>query len=78
MYLKLRKSGDLVEIMDEKALINPCQAFVAGRLHAGEEIQGVEQFRKSELTFPSGENMPACWINAEYKSLQTKLNKSVV
>jgi len=67
MYLKHRRSGDLVEILDEKALINPCQAYVAGRFHAGEEIQGVEQFLKSELAFPSGEDMPVCWMDAEYK-----------
>jgi len=68
MYLKHRISGDLVEIVDEKALINPCQAHVSGRFHAGEEIQGIEQFLKSELTFPSGESMPQCWVDAEYKT----------
>jgi len=68
MYLKHRISGDLVEIMDEKALINPCQSYVPGRFHAGEEVQAIEQFLKSELTFPSGENMPICWIDAEYKT----------
>ena len=67
MYLKHRISGDLVEIMDEKALINPCQPYVLGRFHAGEEVQTSEQFLKSELTFPSGENMPICWVDAEYK-----------
>ena len=70
MYLKDKLSGNLVEILDLKALFDPCNSVVSGRFHAGEEIQDSEKFAKSNLIFPSGEDIPVCWIDAEYKSTQ--------
>jgi hypothetical protein len=68
MYLKHKRSGNLVEILDIKAVADPCKPQVAGRYHAGEELQDPEYFSKSELIFPSGEVLPVCWTNPEYKS----------
>jgi hypothetical protein len=68
MYLKHKKSGNLVEILDMKAVIDPCQARVVGRYHAGEELQDPENFSKSDLVFPSGEALPVCWLDPNYKS----------
>lgn len=67
MYLKHKASGNLVEVLDMKALADPCQKMVAGRFHAGEELQDAETFAKSDLVFPSNERLPACWVDAGYK-----------
>ena len=67
MYLKDRKSGDLVEVLDMVAMIDPCMDHLEGRLHAGEELQEPATFAKSELEFPSGEGLPRCWLDAEYR-----------
>ena len=67
MYLKERSSGDLVEILDMTAVIDPCISQVSGRFHVGEELQEPQNFTKSELTFPSGEALPACWTDPHYK-----------
>ncbi|MFQ5469685.1 MAG: acetyltransferase [Gammaproteobacteria bacterium] len=67
MYLRERDSGDYVEVLDYKALVDPCQTSISGRFHAGEELQDAEEFDKSDLVFPSGENLPACWLDADYK-----------
>ena len=68
MYLKQKQSGDLVEILDIRALFDPCQSTVVGRFHAGEELQEPETFDKALLIFPSGEALPRCWIDPDYKS----------
>jgi len=67
MYLKHKESGNLVEILDVRGVADPCQALVAGRYHAGEELQDPENFSKTNLVFPSGETLPVCWLDADYK-----------
>ena len=63
MYLRDKSNGDLVEVLDLTAMVDPCR----DELHAGEELQDPATFRKSDLTFPSGEALPRCWIDAGYK-----------
>jgi hypothetical protein len=41
---------------------------VNGRFHAGEEMQDPAGFSKSELAFPSGEDLPRCWTDPAYRS----------
>jgi len=67
MFLKHRQSANLVEVLDLPALFDPTRDSVAGRLHAGEELQDPEAFRKAELAFPSGEALPRCWLDAHYR-----------
>ena len=67
MYLRHTPSGDLVEILDMTALIDPYRGEVQGRFHAGEELQDPAPFRKAELEFPSGEPLPRCWIDPHYR-----------
>ena len=67
MFLKDTRNGDLVEVLDIKSMIDPCQSQVAGRYHAGEEMQEPANFNKSDLVFPSGETLPRCWIDVNYK-----------
>ena len=67
MYLRHTASGDLVEILDLGALIDPCMGEVSGRFHAGEEMQDPAAFGKAELGFPSGEPLPRCWVDPDYR-----------
>ncbi len=67
MYMKHKQSGSLVEVLDVAALSDPCRAAVSGRFHAGEELQEPADFPKGELVFPSGEALPQCWRDADYK-----------
>jgi hypothetical protein len=68
MYLRDRNSGDLVEVLDIAAMVDPCAAQLEGRFHAGEELQEPATFSKDELEFPSGEALPRCWKDATYRT----------
>lgn len=67
MYLKHEPSGDLVEVVDIGALIDPFKSEVTGRFHVGEELQDPASFAKAELVFPSDETLPRCWVNPDYR-----------
>lgn len=73
MYLRDRKSGDLVEVLDTLAMIDPCQDELLGRFHAGEELQDPAGFSKDDLVFPSGETLPRCWLDASYRTSEQPL-----
>ena len=67
MFLKTRADGSLLEVISLKQLADPFAAQVYGRLHAGEELQEPEAFAKAELVFPSGEDLPRCWVDPAYQ-----------
>ncbi|ABA59503.1 hypothetical protein [Nitrosococcus oceani] len=67
MYLKHTTSSDLIEILNIKELIDPSRGSITGRSHVGEEMQEPASFQKRELIFPSGEMLPQCWIDPDYK-----------
>jgi len=67
MYLKDKSNGDLVEVLDINALIDPNCTDIKGRYHAGEEMPEPTQFNKATLQFPSGESLPKCWLDPHYK-----------
>lgn len=69
MYMKRKLDGHLVEILGVQDLINPIHTTVLGRLHYGEEMQEAETFAKADLSFPSGEDLPRCWVNVHYRDL---------
>lgn len=68
MYLKHLTSGDLVEVVDLAGLFDPFEKGVQGRIHAGEELQDAARFAKTELVFPSGEALPRCWVDPDYRA----------
>ncbi|MCC0176439.1 acetyltransferase [Waterburya agarophytonicola K14] len=72
MLLKIKKDDVLVEITEIIELINPSRAEVTAQIQAGEEEQPPEPFKKSDLVFPSGENLPQCWLDSNYKSKKSK------
>ncbi|MBZ0159940.1 acetyltransferase [Candidatus Methylomirabilis sp.] len=67
MFLKDKQAGHLVEILDLRALFDPLQPVVTGRIHAGEEMQDPTSFNKADLIFPSGECLPRYWVDVHYK-----------
>lgn len=67
MLLKDKQTDNLVEILDLEALINPSQSSVSGQVQAGQEEQNPASFEKETLKFPSGENLPICWMDADYQ-----------
>lgn len=68
MLLHNKETDSLVEINDLKALINPAEGAVVAQSQSGEEEQDPEPMQKQNLIFPSGENLPRCWVDASYKN----------
>jgi len=67
MFLRDKSSGDLVDVLDVTALMDPNQESVSVSRHAGEERGDPMDAPKSELVFPSGEALPVCWADAHYR-----------
>ncbi|HLO84738.1 MAG TPA: acetyltransferase [Nostocaceae cyanobacterium] len=67
MFLQLKDTGDLVKILDLQELIDPNSNLVHARDQEGQEEQDTESFRKDDLVFPSGEKLPRCWLDANYR-----------
>jgi hypothetical protein len=67
MFLQNKQTGTLVEIRDVEALFDPTQSAVTAQGQAGQEEQDPEPFEKTQLIFPSGEDLPRCWIDANYR-----------
>ena len=68
MLLKIKENDVLVEITEVTELINPSREKAMAQIQQGEEEQPPESFKKSDLVFPSGENLPQCWLDSDYKS----------
>lgn len=71
MLLQDKQSGALIEILDVSELINPVKQTVAGRIQSGQEEQDPENLDKANLSFPSGESLPRCWLDADYQLQDT-------
>lgn len=67
MFLKDKQTDDLIEILDIEALFSPTKTTISGQSQAGQEEQSPSEFEKTNLKFPSGEDLPRCWFDAEYQ-----------
>ncbi len=67
MLLKNKVNGTLVKILDTDELIDPSRSEVKGKVQEGQEEQDAEDFSKEQLIFPSNENLPRCWLEANYQ-----------
>lgn len=67
MLLQIKESGELVEIEEIQELIDPNNDVIHGREQQGEEEQPSESYKKENLVFPSGEDLPRCWLDADYR-----------
>jgi len=68
MFLMQKNSRNLVEVLSMQNLFDPFSLEVTAQSHSGEELQEPETFLKSELAFPSGEDLPRCWVDPNYRS----------
>jgi hypothetical protein len=66
MFLKSKRDGSLIEVLDPVKLYDPNLTEFSGRFHAGEELQEPENFSKLDVVFPSGEALPLCWLDRNY------------
>ena len=67
MFLQLKGSNDLVKILDIQELLDPNIDIVHGQDQEGQEEQEPDSFQKENLVFPSGETLPRCWLDANYR-----------
>ena len=70
MILQKKDNGTLIEIEDLIGMIDPNQMELMGRVQSGEEEQEPELVRKQNLIFPSGESLPRCWLDPDYRQHQ--------
>ncbi len=70
MLLKDKQSDDLIDIEDVGMLVNPSETQISGRSLSGEEEQDPEDYAKASLMFPSGEDLPRCWVDPDYRHMQ--------
>ena len=67
MLLKEKQSGELVKVLDLEHLFSPSSDQIEGCIQAGQNEQPPSSFAKEDLIFPSGEELPQCWLDAEYR-----------
>lgn len=67
MFLVNKKTGTLVRIVDLDALFDPFNRRADGRSQAGEEEQELDAFDKQQLMFASGESLPSCWLDPDFR-----------
>lgn len=72
MFLQLKDSGDIVKVLNLEELIDPNSLIIHAQDQLGEEEQQPDSFSKQDLVFPSGENLPQCWLDANYRLAQTQ------
>lgn len=70
MFLKETRTGDLVDVIDMGSLINPFTQQVDVQYQSGEDLADPVAIDKQNLAFPSGEQLPECWINGYYRFKQ--------
>jgi len=68
MFLQDQQTGTLVEIIDPNLLFDPTEKEVSGRVQEGQEEQDPSSFPKTSLIFPSGESLPLCWLDSNYRN----------
>ena len=67
MLLKERSTGHMTEVLSLVDLINLNRDEVVGRYQEGEDVQDPMKFKKSNLVFLSGEELPKCWTDPHYR-----------
>jgi len=68
MLLQEKKTGHLIEVMEPKEVFDPFEKEFTGVLDYGEERSDPQKFNKEEVVFPSGEPLPLCWRDPDYRN----------
>jgi len=72
MFLNEKTSGHMVEVLSLDDLFNLYKDEVEACYQYGEEVQDPEKFKKSDLVFLSGEELPRCWTDPHYRDNELK------
>ena len=67
MLLRERSSSHMIEVLNLIDLVDLNCNEVSGRSQEGEEAQDPENFKKTNLSFLSGEDLPRCWTDSHYR-----------
>lgn len=67
MLLRQKSSGHMIEVRDYIDLINLNNDEVVGFFQEGEDVQDSDNFKKQDLVFLSGEELPRCWVDPHYR-----------
>ena len=70
MFLQLKNSDDIIKVIDFQELIDPSTNIIHAQDQLGEEEQEPDSYNKQNLIFPSGEGLPRCWVDANYRHPQ--------
>jgi hypothetical protein len=68
MLLQDKSSASQIEIQDLETLFNPLRNEIEGKIQEGQEEQDPQMFAKQDLTFASGEDLPRCWLDPNYRN----------
>ncbi|MGG6295502.1 acetyltransferase [Leptolyngbya sp. AN02str] len=68
MFLQDKKSSVLVKVLNLEELFDPMQEEISGQIQDGQEEQDPAPMPKQHLVFPSGESLPQCWLDKDYRS----------
>lgn len=68
MLVKFSEDESLVEVTDVETLFDPFKDSIQGQIQAGQGEQPPQSFDKTKLIFPSGEPLPQCWLDPDYRS----------
>jgi hypothetical protein len=68
MFLQDKSSDTMVKITDLETLFNPLRDEIDGRIQEGQEEQDPKPFAKQDLVFASGEALPRCWMDSNYRN----------
>jgi hypothetical protein len=67
MFLREKNGGHMVEVLNFNHLNDLYRDNILGRSQYGEEAQEPDNFKKEELEFLSGEALPRCWTDPQYR-----------
>lgn len=76
MFLQLKDSEDIIKVLDVQELIDPNTNIIHAQDQLGEEEQEPDAYKKQNLVFPSGEGLPRCWVDANYRDPQVSSSSS--
>jgi hypothetical protein len=68
MFLQSKEMDAMVEILNPESLFNPVEDTVSARVQEGQEEQDPRPMKKDTLIFPSGESLPRCWLDPNYRT----------
>jgi len=67
VFLKERKTGELVEVLDNSELFDLFRITIVGRYNFGEEVPDPGSFERTDLVFCSNESVSRCWLDPDYR-----------